>query len=147
MKTPSLLRGALSFSGMTMVARVLGLVRDMAINHSFGANAATDAFWAEVRAEPPQTLHVQVVTEPAANPAIGFVERIEPAMFLEITGSAELPLGAQSAAAALDGTFSFCPAEVAVSYLTHIAVLFRQRRAGQPITALPGRVNEVSRRT
>jgi hypothetical protein len=80
------------------------------IDHAF--------FWAEVRAEPPQTLHVQVVTEPAANPAIGFVERIEPAMFLEITGSAELPLGAQSAAAALDGTFSFCPAEVAVSYLT-----------------------------
>ena len=49
MKTPSLLRGALSFSGMTMVSRVLGLVRDMAINHSFGANAATDAFWVAFR--------------------------------------------------------------------------------------------------
>jgi putative peptidoglycan lipid II flippase len=49
MKTPSLLRGVLSFSGMTMVSRVLGLVRDMAINHSFGANAATDAFWVAFR--------------------------------------------------------------------------------------------------
>ena len=72
-------------------------------------------FWAEVRAESPQTLRIQVVTEPAAN---GLVERIEPGMFLEITGSAELPLGAQSAAAAFDGTFAVCPAEVAVSYLT-----------------------------
>ena len=80
------------------------------IDHAF--------FWAEVRAEPPQTLRVQVVTEPAATPAIGFVERIEPAMFLELTGSAELPLGAQSAAAAFDGTFAVCPAEVAVSYET-----------------------------
>jgi hypothetical protein len=68
-------------------------------------------FWAEVRAESPQTLRIQVVTEPAAN---GLVERIEPGMFLEITGSAELPLGAQSAAAAFDGTFAVCPAEVAV---------------------------------
>ncbi|MBB3227312.1 putative peptidoglycan lipid II flippase [Luteibacter sp. Sphag1AF] len=49
MKTPSLLRGVLSFSGMTMVSRVLGLVRDMAINASFGANAATDAFWVAFR--------------------------------------------------------------------------------------------------
>src|SRR6201991_4412336 len=49
MKTPSLLRGMLSFSGMTMVSRVLGLVRDMAINASFGANAATDAFWVAFR--------------------------------------------------------------------------------------------------
>ena len=44
-------------------------------------------FWAEVRAESPQTLRIQVVTEPAAN---GLVERIEPGMFLEITGSADL---------------------------------------------------------
>src|ERR1700744_362645 len=49
MKTPSLLRGALSFSGMTMVSRVLGLVRDMSINMAFGANAATDAFWVAFR--------------------------------------------------------------------------------------------------
>jgi Carboxypeptidase regulatory-like domain len=75
-------------------------------------------FWAEVRGEPPQTLRVQVVTEPAANPAIGFVERIEPGIFLEITGSADFPLGAQSAAALFDGTFALCRAEVAVSYET-----------------------------
>jgi hypothetical protein len=80
------------------------------IDHAF--------FHAEVRGEPPQTLQVHVVTEPAANPAIGLVERIEPAMFLEVTGSAELALGAQSAAAAFDGTFALCPAEVAVSYET-----------------------------
>src|SRR3954462_11105897 len=49
MKTPSLLRGVLSFSGMTMVSRVLALVRDMAITASFGANAATDAFWVAFR--------------------------------------------------------------------------------------------------
>ncbi len=49
MKTPSLLRGVLSFSSMTMVSRVLGLVRDMAINSAFGANAATDAFWVAFR--------------------------------------------------------------------------------------------------
>src|SRR5512135_3344 len=29
---------------MTMISRVLGLVRDIAISHVFGANAATDAF-------------------------------------------------------------------------------------------------------
>jgi len=49
MKTPSLLRGLLSFSSMTMVSRVLGLVRDMAINSAFGANATTDAFWVAFR--------------------------------------------------------------------------------------------------
>ena len=71
-----------------------------------------------MRGEPPQTLRVHVVTDPFVNPAIGIVERIEPDMFFEVTGSAELPLGAQSAAAAFDGTFAFCPAEVAVSYET-----------------------------
>jgi putative peptidoglycan lipid II flippase len=49
MSRPSLLRGMLSFSSMTMVSRVLGLVRDMAINAAFGANAATDAFWVAFR--------------------------------------------------------------------------------------------------
>ncbi|MBS0432220.1 MAG: murein biosynthesis integral membrane protein MurJ [Proteobacteria bacterium] len=39
-----MLRGLLSFSSMTMVSRVLGLARDMAMNHVFGASAATDAF-------------------------------------------------------------------------------------------------------
>ena len=75
-------------------------------------------FDSEVRGEPPHTLRVHVVTEPYANPAIGLVERIEPDMFLEVIGSAELPIGAQSAAAAFDGTFAFCPAEAAVSYET-----------------------------
>ena len=44
MKRPSMLRGLLSFSAMTMVSRVLGLARDIAMSHVFGANAATDAF-------------------------------------------------------------------------------------------------------
>jgi putative peptidoglycan lipid II flippase len=42
-------RGLLSFSSMTMISRVLGLVRDMSINATFGANAATDAFWVAFR--------------------------------------------------------------------------------------------------
>lgn len=49
MKSPSMFRGLLSFSSMTMVSRVLGLVRDMSINMAFGANAATDAFWVAFR--------------------------------------------------------------------------------------------------
>ncbi|HET6632468.1 MAG TPA: murein biosynthesis integral membrane protein MurJ [Rhodanobacteraceae bacterium] len=49
MKTPSLLRGVLSFSSMTSVSRVLGLARDIAINTTFGASAATDAFWIAFR--------------------------------------------------------------------------------------------------
>lgn len=44
MKRPSMLRGLLSFSSMTMVSRVLGLARDVAMSHVFGATAATDAF-------------------------------------------------------------------------------------------------------
>jgi putative peptidoglycan lipid II flippase len=39
-----MLRGLLSFSSMTMVSRVLGLARDIAMSHVFGATAATDAF-------------------------------------------------------------------------------------------------------
>ena len=50
-------------------------------------------FDAEVRGEPPRTLRVHVVTDPFAN--IGIVERIGPDIFLEVIGSAELPLGAQ----------------------------------------------------
>src|ERR1700749_4046013 len=49
MKSPSMFRGLLSFSSMTMISRVLGLVRDMSINATFGANAATDAFWVAFR--------------------------------------------------------------------------------------------------
>jgi putative peptidoglycan lipid II flippase len=44
-----MLRGLLSFSSMTMISRVLGLVRDQAINYAFGANATTDAFWVAFR--------------------------------------------------------------------------------------------------
>ena len=44
MKSPSMFRGLLSFSSMTMVSRVLGLARDVAMSHVFGASAATDAF-------------------------------------------------------------------------------------------------------
>ncbi|HET9836215.1 MAG TPA: murein biosynthesis integral membrane protein MurJ [Rhodanobacteraceae bacterium] len=44
-----MLRGVLSFSAMTFVSRVLGLARDMAINITFGADAATDAFWVAFR--------------------------------------------------------------------------------------------------
>lgn len=44
-----MLRGLLSFSSMTMISRVLGLLRDISINHVFGANVATDAFWVAFR--------------------------------------------------------------------------------------------------
>lgn len=44
-----MLRGVLSFSSMTMISRVLGLVRDWSINYSFGANSVTDAFWVAFR--------------------------------------------------------------------------------------------------
>ena len=49
MKAPSLLRSMLSFSAMTFVSRLLGLVREMAIASVFGANAMTDAFWVAFR--------------------------------------------------------------------------------------------------
>ena len=67
---------------------------------------------------PPQTLRVHVVTDPSTNAAIGIVERIESDMFMEVIGTAELPIGAPSAAAALDGTIALCQAEAAVSYET-----------------------------
>lgn len=44
MKSPSMFRGLLSFSSMTMISRVFGLLRDVSMSHVFGANAATDAF-------------------------------------------------------------------------------------------------------
>ena len=49
MKSPNMFRGLLSFSSMTMISRVLGLVRDMSINAVFGANGTTDAFWVAFR--------------------------------------------------------------------------------------------------
>ena len=49
MKTPSLLRSMLSFSAMTFISRILGLVRDQVINASFGVSWMTDAFWVAFR--------------------------------------------------------------------------------------------------
>jgi len=44
-----MMKGLLSFSSMTMVSRVLGLLRDIAINSAFTPGAATDAFWVAFR--------------------------------------------------------------------------------------------------
>jgi len=41
----SLLRSIFSFSSMTLISRVLGLVRDVVLARYFGASAATDAFF------------------------------------------------------------------------------------------------------
>ncbi|MGH8173143.1 MAG: murein biosynthesis integral membrane protein MurJ [Rhodanobacteraceae bacterium] len=49
MTRPSLLRSTMTFSGATLISRVLGLVREQAIAYAFGANAATDAFWVAFR--------------------------------------------------------------------------------------------------
>jgi putative peptidoglycan lipid II flippase len=49
MKAPNLLRSMLSFSAMTFVSRILGLVRDMVINATFGVDWRTDAFWVAFR--------------------------------------------------------------------------------------------------
>ncbi|MEE7546736.1 murein biosynthesis integral membrane protein MurJ, partial [Xanthomonas sp. Kuri4-1] len=49
MSSSRMLRGVLSFSSMTMISRVLGLVRDWSISYSFGTNAVTDAFWVAFR--------------------------------------------------------------------------------------------------
>lgn len=49
MTRPSLLRSMLSFSAMTFISRVLGLLREIVIAYAFGANAATDAFWVAFR--------------------------------------------------------------------------------------------------
>jgi putative peptidoglycan lipid II flippase len=44
MKSPSLLRSMFSFSAMTFISRLLGLVREQVIAGVFGANWMTDAF-------------------------------------------------------------------------------------------------------
>lgn len=41
----SLLRSIFSFSSMTLISRILGLVRDVVLARYFGASAATDAFF------------------------------------------------------------------------------------------------------
>ena len=48
-KPRGMLRGVLSFGGMTMLSRVFGLLRDRLIGHYFGANAMTDAFFVAFR--------------------------------------------------------------------------------------------------
>ncbi len=49
MSRPSLLRSMVSFTGGTFVSRLLGLVREVVIASTFGASAATDAFWVAFR--------------------------------------------------------------------------------------------------
>ncbi|HEY2346690.1 MAG TPA: murein biosynthesis integral membrane protein MurJ [Xanthomonadaceae bacterium] len=44
-----MLRSVASFSSMTMISRVFGLLRDMVISRVFGVSAATDAFWVAFR--------------------------------------------------------------------------------------------------
>lgn len=48
-KPRSMIRGVLSFGGMTMLSRVFGLVRDQVFNTTFGTNWMTDAFWVAFR--------------------------------------------------------------------------------------------------
>lgn len=45
----SLLRSAATISGLTMLSRITGLVRDILIASSFGAGPLTDAFWVAFR--------------------------------------------------------------------------------------------------
>lgn len=49
MSRPSMLRSLVSFTGGTFVSRILGLVREVVISTTFGANATTDAFWVAFR--------------------------------------------------------------------------------------------------
>ena len=44
-----MLRGLLSFGGMTMLSRVFGLIRDICFSSAFGSNWMTDAFWVAFR--------------------------------------------------------------------------------------------------
>ncbi len=48
-KPRSMTRGVLSFGGMTLLSRGLGVVRDQVFNTTFGANWMTDAFWVAFR--------------------------------------------------------------------------------------------------
>ncbi len=45
----SLLKSALTVSGLTLVSRVTGVIRDMLIARFFGASAETDAFYVAFR--------------------------------------------------------------------------------------------------
>ena len=44
-----LLRSAALVSGLTLVSRITGLVRDILIARSFGAGPLSDAFWVAFR--------------------------------------------------------------------------------------------------
>ena len=81
----------------------------------FGAEFPYSSYFSsEVRGEPPHTLRLHIVTEPDwGNPVTTIVERIGPDAIVEFTGSADLPLGAELATAAFDGTIAFCGAELA----------------------------------
>ena len=74
----------------------------------------SSSFASEVRGEPLRTLRLHIVTElDWGNPVTTVVERIGPDMLLEFTGSADLPLGAERATTAFDGTIAFCAAALA----------------------------------
>ena len=45
----SLLKSAATISGLTLVSRITGVIRDMLIARYFGATAATDAFYVAFR--------------------------------------------------------------------------------------------------
>ena len=45
----SLLRSSMAISAMTLISRVLGLIRDMVFFHIFAVGGATDAFFAANR--------------------------------------------------------------------------------------------------
>ena len=45
----SLLRSAVTVSGLTLLSRITGLIRDILIARTFGASPLTDAFWVAFR--------------------------------------------------------------------------------------------------
>jgi hypothetical protein len=65
-------------------------------------------FLLAVRRDEPRTLRVDLGWDWFSG---GLVERVKPEMFLEISGTIDLPLGARSAAAAFEGAFALCLAE------------------------------------
>ena len=76
----------------------------------------SSVFTSEVHGDSLHTLRVHVVTElDWGNPVTSVVERINPDMLLEFTGSADLAIGAHSTTAAFDGTFTVCAAEAALA--------------------------------
>ena len=76
----------------------------------------SDYFSARVRPETPRTLRVDLSSEYCSE---GLVERIGPEMLLEIIGTIDLPLGAQSAVAAFEGRFELCAAPASANQITY----------------------------